>query len=97
MRRNFKDKQYKDWRSAVYTRDHFECKWPNCKSKKRLNAHHIKTWAHFPGLRFEINNGITLCKAHHDLIKGKEEDYSYSFLQILVAQNFTIKDKKEKS
>ena len=97
MRRDFKDKQYKDWRLAIYTRDSFECKWPNCKSKKRLNAHHIKTWAHFPGLRFEVNNGITLCKAHHDLIKGKEEDYSYSFLQILVAQKFTQDNKRKKS
>ena len=97
MRRDFKDKQYKDWRLAVYTRDNFECKWPNCNSKKRINAHHIKTWAHFPGLRFEVNNGITLCKAHHDLIKGKEEDYSYSFLQILVAQKFTQDNKRKKS
>lgn len=88
MKRNYDDKQYKDWRLAVYKRDKFKCQWPNCDSKKKLNAHHIKTWSNFPGLRFEINNGITLCKYHHDLIKGKEEDYSYSFLKLLVAQKF---------
>jgi hypothetical protein len=88
MRRNFDDPQYKKWRKQVYTRDKFQCRWPNCNSKKRLNAHHIKTWAGFPGLRFDPNNGITLCKAHHDLIKGMEEEYSFSFLMIL------LKDKK---
>ena len=93
MKRNFKDKQYKDWRLAVYKRDDFQCQWPNCSSKKRLNAHHIQTWAKFPSLRFEINNGITLCKPHHDLIKGMEEDYSYSFLRILVNKRFYPKKK----
>lgn len=97
MFRNFGDPQYKKWRKAVYERDNHKCQWPNCESSKKLNAHHIKTWAHFPGLRFEVNNGITLCKAHHDLIKGKEEDYSYSFLQILVAQKFTQDNKRKKS
>ena len=97
MRRDFKDKQYKDWRMAVYTRDNFTCQWPNCHSQKRLNAHHIKTWAKFPGLRFEINNGITLCKNHHDLIKGMEEDYSYSFLQLLVSKKFNTNQKRKKS
>jgi predicted restriction endonuclease len=80
MRRNFKDPQYINWRKQVYERDQYTCQWPNCKSNKKLNAHHIKTWAGFPGLRFDINNGITLCKYHHDLIKGLEEEYSYPLL-----------------
>lgn len=81
--RNFKDPQYKKWRSSVYRRDKFQCQWPSCTNKKKLNAHHIKNWAQFPGLRFTVDNGITLCKYHHDLIKGMEEVYSASFLKIL--------------
>lgn len=83
MLRNFGDPQYKKWRNAVYKRDHYRCRWPNCVLKRKLNAHHIKTWAQFPGLRFNVNNGITLCKYHHDLIKGMESIYEATFLKIL--------------
>lgn len=83
MRRNFDDPLYKKWRKDVYKRDHHQCRWPNCKVKRKLNAHHIRTWAQYPGLRFDINNGITLCKYHHDLIKGNEEIYAAIFLKML--------------
>ena len=83
MFRNYQDPVYKDWRKKVYTRDKYTCRWPNCNSHKKLNAHHIKTWADNPGLRFDTNNGITLCKYHHDLIKGQEEIYAGTFLRIL--------------
>lgn len=83
MYRNFGDPAYKQWRKQVYQRDHHKCRWPHCNTKKKLNAHHIKTWSNFPGLRFDVNNGITLCKYHHDLIKGMEEIYAATFLRIL--------------
>lgn len=84
MFRNFDDPQYKKWRLDVYKRDKFCCQWPGCKaSKKGLNAHHIKTWANFPGLRFEVSNGITLCKLHHKMIQGMEENYVEVFLRIV--------------
>ena len=83
MFRNYGDPQYKKWRQAVYRRDHYCCRWPNCKVNKKLNAHHIKTWAHYPGLRFEVGNGITLCRYHHNLIKGQDELYASTFLKIL--------------
>ena len=48
--------------------------------------HHIKRWVDCPGLRFDINNGITLCRAHHDMIKGDEHVYESVFFKI-VANN----------
>ena len=62
MFRNFKDPKYIQWRKDVYKRDGFKCQWPNCNQNRKLNAHHIKNWANFPGLRFVIDNGITLLK-----------------------------------
>ena len=86
MKRNFKDPQYIAWRKNVYKRDKFKCQWPNCCNKTKLNAHHIKNWAQFPGLRFVIDNGITLCRYHHDLIKGLEESYASSFMRIVASK-----------
>lgn len=82
MRRDYSDPLYKSWRQKVYSRDGWKCRWPGCCVKKKLNAHHIKTWADFPGLRYEINNGITLCKFHHQLITGSESYYEAVLLKL---------------
>lgn len=81
--RNFDDPQYVKWRKAVYKRDGYKCKWPKCKARTRLNAHHIRRWADCPSLRFEINNGITLCKKHHKMIQNKEDIFAMMFIQLL--------------
>lgn len=86
MHRNYDDPQYKKWRLSVYKRDNFKCQWPGCYFKSKLNAHHIKKWAENPGLRFNINNGITLCKIHHKMVTGTESYYEAVFLKI-VANN----------
>ena len=83
FKRNFDDPEYKKWRKKVYVRDKHTCRWPGCTARKRLNAHHIKTWAHYPGLRFEIKNGITLCYNHHKLITGSEELYEAVFFKLV--------------
>jgi hypothetical protein len=84
MSRNYQDPLYKQWRKNIYTRDNFTCQWPHCKQKTKLNAHHIQRWADFPGLRYHINNGITLCKDHHRLIKDNEENYCSFFNSIIL-------------
>jgi len=56
----------KEWRIAVFTRDGWTCQ--TCKEiGGKLEAHHIKSWAHYPELRYDINNGITLCVECHKL------------------------------
>lgn len=60
--------EYKQWRMKVYGRDDFTCQ--SCKKVGGdLEAHHIKSFAKYPELRFDINNGVTLCKECHDLTK----------------------------
>ena len=58
------------WRRAVFERDNWTCQ--KCGSKKDLNAHHIKSYAKFPKLRYRLNNGITLCKKCHIEIHKKK-------------------------
>lgn len=82
-KRDYSDPIYKEWRSKIYARDKYCCRWPGCDKKKRLQAHHIYRWADFPGLRYNLNNGITLCKAHHDLVKNNEDNYRLFFSKLL--------------
>lgn len=57
-------KEYREWRVAVYERDNYTCQ--ECqKIGGNLNADHIKPFAHYPELRFELSNGRTLCVECH--------------------------------
>jgi predicted restriction endonuclease len=87
MFRNFDDPLYKKWRTEVYKRDNFCCQWPGCNLKSKLNAHHIKRWADCPGLRYEVSNGITLCKLHHKMIHNNETYYEAVFRKIVANNN----------
>ena len=57
--------QYKDWRIFVFKRDNFTCKKCGDNQGRNLNAHHIKSFSKYPELRFDVNNGCTLCIPCH--------------------------------
>lgn len=59
-----KSVEFKLWREAVFARDNWTCQ--HCGERgTELHPDHIKPFATHPELRFDINNGRTLCKACH--------------------------------
>lgn len=57
-----KTKDYRIWRIKVIRRDK---KCAVCGSVKNRQAHHKNHASYFPEDRFNINNGVTLCKKCH--------------------------------
>lgn len=68
---------YKTWRSAVIKRDNYTCQ--ECgKQGGGLDVHHIKPWAEYPELRYEVDNGRTLCFDCHDHMHGRTRQPKYT-------------------
>ena len=80
-RRN--DGGYKEWRKQVWLRDNFACKIANPDCDGKIEAHHILSWRDHPELRYEINNGITLCHAHHPRKRAEEKRLSPFFMELV--------------
>lgn len=76
---------HRDWSKNVKNRDGWKCKIANDNCSGRLEAHHILGWSDYPELRYELNNGITLCHAHHPR-KRKDEAELSPYFQKLVAE-----------
>lgn len=57
-------KEYDAWKNEVFKRDKYTCQM--CKKRGGdLHAHHIKEFARYPDLRFEVSNGMTLHETCH--------------------------------
>ena len=77
------DKRYKKWRANIFARDDWTCQTCSRRScsgdKVYIEAHHINSWAQYPEERYDLENGVTLCKECHaltDNFKGKNNDFS---------------------
>lgn len=63
-----KSVEYSEWRESIFKRDDFTCQHCGDNKGGNLHAHHIKAFADFPELRFELSNGLTLCRNCHEKV-----------------------------
>ena len=71
-----KTSKYKKWRTSVFERDKYTCQ--ECSKRWcKIHADHIKPFAYFKELRFDLNNGRTLCVECH----YKTDTYWYKSLK----------------
>lgn len=71
-------RDYKNWRKQVFERDNYTCQECSVRGGE-IHPHHIKPFALFPNLRFELLNGLTLCASCHrktDTYGGKIQRYA---------------------
>lgn len=71
-------KEYRNWRGIILKRDNYTCQVCN-QMEGKLNVDHIKPFAYFPELRFELLNGRTLCVDCHKKTNTYGRQYKYRF------------------
>jgi hypothetical protein len=74
----------------VYERDSWKCKINNKNCCGRIEVHHILSWFDYPELRYNINNGITLCHAHHPERRAEEKRLIPKFKELVSVSNRNI-------
>lgn len=75
--------EYTEWRKAVFERDGYKCKIANSDCVHEVHAHHILRFSEYPEIRYDLNNGITLCKNHHPLKRSHEQELAPLFKSLI--------------
>lgn len=86
VKRHFYRLEYKTWRISVLSRDGGKCRL--CERDGKVNRlhlqiHHIIPYSVRPDLEFNIDNGISLCKTHHDIMRNFEDVWAEQLAKLL--------------
>jgi hypothetical protein len=74
---------YRRWREQVYERDDFTCQLCGQRGGK-LEPHHIYEFSLYPDKRFDVKNGVTLCrKCHLEVHKAYREGFREEYMDML--------------
>jgi len=76
---------HREWSRSVKNRDGWKCKIANGDCSGQVVAHHILSWRDYQELRYEVNNGITLCQFHHPRKRNDEIRLSPYFQGLIIA------------
>ena len=76
-------------RFDILERDNFTCQMCNNSNRRTWKAvHHIIKWSSSASLRYDPDNGITLCHQCHKDVTGKESHYvSYFNEKVKISKN----------
>ena len=80
------------WANAVKRRDGHTCVLSDARCCGTLTAHHIEPYRQNQSLRYDVDNGVTLCRYHHPL-KRSEEIKVASSLKAIVAKSNGLRDR----
>jgi len=64
--------EYREWRKKVFERDNYICQHCGYFKGGNLHPHHIKPFSEYKELRYNVSNGITLCKSCHEVVHGRK-------------------------
>ena len=73
--KHYRNKEYLEWRKIVFERDNYTCQICANRSSRGnpvvIHPHHIKSYTNYLELRYDADNGITLCiSCHHQVHWG---------------------------
>lgn len=74
---------HREWSREVKNRDNWKCRLIDENCNGRMESHHILPWKDHNELRYEINNGITLCHYHHPRTRTEEKRLIPYFQELL--------------
>lgn len=75
--------EYEEWRNGVYRRHNWTCQKCQKKCKHDIVAHHLIPFSISIGLRFNISNGIVLCRSCHKKVHNKMDKHLIKMKQFL--------------
>jgi len=84
------DSAYQNWVKQVKKRDKGQCRINNQDCSGYCIVHHILPVRDYPELIYDINNGITLCQAHHPRKRAEEKRLIPAFQELVSVSNELI-------
>jgi len=86
--RHFHRVDYQEWRIKVLCRDGGKCVLCTEEGKSNyrcIQIHHIIPYSVRPELEFNVDNGIALCKRHHNLMRNQEDQWAERLAKLIGA------------